>query len=120
MRKSLLSIALVLACTGTFAQRNGISVHAGANDFYGPQTDKYFQDNVYTVNKNLETGGYDTTVDKKFRWHPLVRFSYWRELNKHFDINIGLNLGNVDYPLSDNDTNYILRENTEQPNLWLY
>lgn len=90
--------------------RQGIGLHFGANDFYGPQTGKYFTDNVTHINYNVDELRYDTTVQKKFRWEPLVRLTYWYSINKMFDFNIGLSLGNADYPASSNDSVYMSRK----------
>lgn len=111
MNKRILLSACCLALTAAaFAQkRDGIGISFGANDFYGPQTGNYITDKTYTVNQNLETGLEDTSVKTTFRWHPLVKFSYWRRFSDHFDGSLSLTLGNVDYPSSADDSAYILR-----------
>jgi len=109
MKRILFFIAIVAGCQVANAQKTGLGIHFGANDFYGPQTGKYFRDDVYTVNKNPETGNFDTSSIKQFRWHPMIRFTYWRQVNRHIDVNLGLSIGNVDYPLSDNDSAYQIR-----------
>lgn len=111
-------IGLIAACAAflwlspgkTNAQYNsGIGIHFGANDFYGPQTDKYFMDDVTQIGYNPDLDKNDTTTKSKFRWHPMVRFTYWYRLNKHLDLNLGLSLGNVDYPDDRPDSLYIHR-----------
>ena len=87
----------------------GIGVHIGAYDFYGPETHKYFTDKKYNVTQNVETMAQDTTSKNTFRWNPLVRFTYWYKLNKVIDFNFGLSLGNVDYPTSSKDSVVISR-----------
>jgi len=109
MKKIILSALGFLFASTSFAQLSGIGIHFGANDFYGPQTGKYFTDNKYTVTNNLETGNMDTSSKKTFRWHPLIRVTYWHSIGKHMDVNLGLSLGNVDYPNADKDSSYILR-----------
>ncbi len=109
-KRIILSLCFLATTAAAFAQkRDGIGISFGANDFYGPQTGKYLTDDVYTVSQNLETGLQDTSVKHTFRWHPLVRFSYWRSFGSHFDGNLSLSLGNVDYPGSAKDSNYIIR-----------
>ncbi|MBS1615740.1 MAG: OmpA family protein [Bacteroidetes bacterium] len=109
-KRILLSVCCLAMAATAFAQkRDGIGISFGANDFYGPQTGNYITDKVYTVNQNLDTGLPDTSVKTTFRWHPLVKFSYWRRYSNHFDGSISLTLGNVDYPTSADDTNYVIR-----------
>lgn len=109
-KRIFLSTCCLVMAVAAFAQkRDGIGLSFGANDFYGPQTGEYFTDKVYTVNQNLETGMEDTSVKATFRWHPMVKFSYWHKLSKHFDVNLSLILGNVDYPSDSKDSAYILR-----------
>ncbi len=84
----------------------GIGLSFGANDFYGPQTGKYFGDNVTNITFNAIEGKNDTNISKKFRWDPLVRFTCWYKLNRHFDFNLGISLGNAIYPTGSNDTTY--------------
>ncbi|XZF13253.1 OmpA family protein [Chitinophagaceae bacterium MMS25-I14] len=101
---------LFLLSGNAYAQgTQGIGIHFGANDFYGPQTDKYFTDKVTQIGYNPDTDTNDTSTKNKFRWHPMVRFTYWARLNKHLDVNLGLSLGNVDYPDDKPDSMYIKR-----------
>ncbi len=106
-KRTLLFIAaLVSACT-SFAQNQGIGIHFGTYDFYGPQTDNYF-----LVDKNrvrFEDDSARTTSHKTLLWTPLVKLTYWRQLNKHIDVSAALSLSNIQYPVSDKDSNYINR-----------
>lgn len=109
MKKVILPILGVLLANISFAQLDGIGIHFGANDFYGPQTGKYLTDNKYTVVNNLETGLMDTSSKNTFRYHPMVRVTYWKSFGKHFDLNLGISAGNVDYPEASKDQAYIAR-----------
>lgn len=111
MKTLLIGVIIIIfaGCYTSNAQKSGIGIHFGGNDFYGPQTGKYFRDKVYNISKNIETNLSDTIVKEQFRWHPLVRFSYWRQLSRHIDVSANLNLGNADYPATDNDLLYIER-----------
>jgi outer membrane protein OmpA-like peptidoglycan-associated protein len=92
------------------AQSNtGLGIHLGAYDFYGPQTKDYFTSDRRDYNYNTESNTYDTTVKKRFMWNPLVKFTYWRELNRHIGINFGLSLASLEYPEDKPDSGYINR-----------
>jgi len=106
-------LLVICASPSVVAQkRQGIGISFGANDFYGPQTGKYFTDKVTTESYNQDSARYDTTSKKKFRWAPLVRVTYWYEINKFFDFNLGLAIGNTDYPASDKDSTFIQNRQT--------
>jgi len=92
--------------TSDFSKLNGIGISFGAYDFYGPQTNKYFGDNVTSINYNIFTSKNDTSVKKKFRWEPLVHINYWFMLSKSFSINMGLSAGNATYPSKSDDSTY--------------
>ncbi|MEO6833701.1 MAG: OmpA family protein [Chitinophagaceae bacterium] len=109
MKKVILPILGLLLANVSFAQLSGIGIHFGANDFYGPQTGKYFTDTKYTLTNNIETNVIDTSSKKTFRYHPFVRVTYWHSIGKHFDVNLGLSAGNVDYPSASKDADYIAR-----------
>ena len=105
---SLLIIGLAIASSAN-GQNHGIGLHFGAYDFYGPQTGDYFKSDRYTYEYNEGSKTYDTAQHKKFYWKPMVKFSYWYQLNKMFDVNLGLSLANLEYPASNDDTNYVRR-----------
>jgi OOP family OmpA-OmpF porin len=86
---------------------DGLGVSFGANDFYGPQTGNYFTNKTFQTYNNTETQKLDTIRTTRFFWDPFVRVTYWHELNKHFDVNLGLTAGNILYPQSNKDSNYI-------------
>jgi len=108
MSRYLILCIAMLTMTG-IAQaqsRSGIGLHFGAYDFYGPQTKHYFTSDksVYKFNEN---GKNDTSVKSKLFWNPMVKISYWREINKHLDLSTSLSLANLEYPKSSYDTAYI-------------
>lgn len=108
MKIKLLLPVLLLFALGASAQHNqGIGIHFGAYDFYGPQTDKYFLSDQYHYSYNDEKGGYDSSLRKKLYWKPMVKFSYWFQLNKHLDLSLALSLANLEYPNSRPDSDYI-------------
>ena len=109
-------LAGVFALTGTGQNANaqtdynsGIGIHFGANDFYGPQTNNYWRSDVRSTAYNATNARYDTSTKNKFLWTPLVRLTFWRHAGPHFDVNIAVSLGNVDYPTNSNDTGFQAR-----------
>ena len=80
--------------------KNGIGVHFAGIDFYGPQTGHYMLHDK--LNKS------ESKMQKKFYWDPAIRISYWHAFNSHFDLNAGLNISALHYPLADKDSAYIL------------
>lgn len=102
-------IATLCLSNAAFAQNGqtqGIGISFGANDFYGPQTNHYFGDNVTSVNYNILTLKNDTSITNKFRWDPMVRITYWWKYKNNWDFNLGLSIGNATYPSSSNDSTY--------------
>jgi len=103
----LLFISAICIATAANAQhKQGIGLSFGANDFYGPQAGKYFTDDVTSINYNVFTQKNDTSIKTKFRWDPLIRLTWWYEISRHLDFNLGLSLGNVTYPAGKNDSAY--------------
>lgn len=104
-----LFIALIISVKASAQNMHGIGLHFGAYDFYGPQTGDYIRSDRYTYEWNDARGVYDTARHKKFYWRPMVKFSYWYQLSRMFDINLALSLANLEYPKSDDDTDYVRR-----------
>lgn len=110
MKKQIayLAFALFLLPLSGMAQvKQGIGIHFGGYDFYGPQTDKYFFTDRYTYKYNDEKAGFDSSLKKKLYWKPFVKFTYWWEMSKHLDLNLGLSLASLEYPMSRPDSAYI-------------
>ncbi len=108
--KIRLFILFMLSSSGTaFAQLQGFGVHFGLNDFYGPQTGNYFLNDQPNITYKPDNAKPDTSTRKALLWQPMVRVTYWFQLNKHFDINLGLTLADLQYPTSKKDSAYIYR-----------
>jgi OmpA-OmpF porin, OOP family len=105
-RYFLLFVAAILCCNSLFAQKQAIGIHFGGYDFYGPQTDKYFFADQYHYKVN-DAGMTDTSLKKALYWKPLVKVTYWFQVNKHIDLNLGLSLANLEYPNGRPDSDYI-------------
>lgn len=121
MKKYLAIILISLAALAddqAFAQMQGIGVHFGGYDFLGPQNgDYFFTRQTYIVNgvDRAPAGTQpqlvnDTIKKNKLFWSPLIRVTYWWQLNKWFDINLGLSLADLQYPASSKDTNLINKD----------
>lgn len=93
----------------TNAQQRGIGLHFGAYDFYGPQTHDYVRSDRFTYEYNEGRKLYDTAQHKKFYWKPMVKVTYWWQASRNFDINLGLSFANLEYPRSNDDTDYVRR-----------
>ncbi len=89
---------------------HGIGVHFGGTDFYGPQTSDYFATNLYRISYNPESGKDDTAKSTIFQWNPTVRVSYWYQLNRWLDVSAGINISNMDMPMSKKDAAFINRK----------
>lgn len=111
LSKILLAGALVLTGSiGAMAQAtNGIGIHFGAYDFYGPQTDKYFgsDQNRYTYNE--ETNSYDTSIKTHWFWRPMIKVSYWKEVTPNISLSGAISIASLEYPDGNPDSNYINR-----------
>ncbi len=110
--KSLLAaLALSFAGFNASAQHlQGVGIHFGGTDFYGPQTGNYFSNPLYRISYNPETGKDDTNKRNVFHWNPTVRVSYWYQLNRWIDLNAGLNVSNLDLPMAKKDSAFINRK----------
>ena len=107
MKLKFLLPALLLS-TSALAQQQGVGIHFGGYDFYGPQTSgNYFFADQYKYKYNNATQQFDTSIGKHLYWKPLVKFSYWFQLNKYIDFNLGLSLASIEYPNSEHDSDYI-------------
>src|ERR1044072_4157388 len=109
MKKQILILALAISGISMAAHAqhmHGIGLHFGAYDFYGPQTGDYITSDRYTYEYNESRKVYDTAHHKKYYWKPMVKGTYWWQVNRMFDVNIGLSLASLEYPLSNDDTNY--------------
>lgn len=97
---------LVLLTIKVTAQRHsqGIGLHFGGYDFYGPQSGQYFYADQYRYTYSDTKSGYDTSLKKTLYWRPLVQLSYWWALSRSFDIKSALSLANLEYPASSDDT----------------
>lgn len=102
----LCAALLGLSDISSAQKRQGFGLHFGGYDFYGPQTKKYFTSDRYTYKFNDE-GTNDTIIKQRIFWKPMVKVSYWWEINKHLDFSTSLSLANLEYPTSDKDSNYI-------------
>lgn len=107
MTRYILLLIVLLGLSGSAeAQRQGLGLHFGAYDFYGPQTKQYLTSDKYFYKFN-EEGKNDTSVKKGLFWKPMVKMSYWREMNRHLDFSTSLSLANLEYPKSDKDSAFI-------------
>jgi outer membrane protein OmpA-like peptidoglycan-associated protein len=110
MRKILSVIAAGFLSLSSQAQHTqGIGIHFGGYDFYGPQTGDYFLTDQYSYKFNDGKGAYDTSIKSRLMWKPMVKVSYWWNINKMFDVNTSLSLANLEYPTSDDDTVYVIK-----------
>ncbi len=111
MKKHILMLALAIPALSiaAHAQHHGVGLHFGAYDFYGPQTGDYITSDRFTYEYNDTRKGYDTAVHKKWYWKPMVKATYWWQINNNFDVNVALSLANLEYPLSNDDTDYVHR-----------
>ncbi len=124
LRQALLLAALCAGTTALRAQdtaatrarlRHGIGLHFGAYDFYGPQTSDYLAADRARFNFREEQNSYDTTFRKTSFWNPLVKASYWFSLSKRLDLNFGLSLASLEYPMGNPDSGYINRARFNMP-----
>jgi outer membrane protein OmpA-like peptidoglycan-associated protein len=106
MKKKLILLFIGLAgmAGAVQAQNHGIGIHFGGYDFYGPQTNKHFRSDRYIYTYNTETRKYDSSTEKRFYYRPMVKVSYWYQLNRAMDVNMHLSLASLEYPNSDDDT----------------
>lgn len=106
-KRLLCMVMLVAACYSATAQKQGFGIHFGGYDFYGPQTDKYFFNDQKKYDYNDKKGAYDTSTKSTIFWKPMVRITWWAQVNKHIDLSLGLSLANLEYPKSRPDSDYI-------------
>lgn len=101
----------LLSPLATHAQKKqGAGIHFGAYDFYGPQTNDYLFSKKKQYSYRDDGSLKDTTEVNALLWRPMVKFSFWWSVNKNIDLNMGLGLGNLQYPTSDNDTGFVKSE----------
>ncbi|WP_165836368.1 OmpA family protein [Taibaiella soli] len=105
--KFLLPVLLLCSFWANAQKMQGIGIHFGGYDFYGPQTNNYLFSDQYHYSYNSEKGAYDTSTRSHLFWNPMVKFTYWFQLNKHLDLNLGLSLANLEYPTDRPDSDYI-------------
>lgn len=103
----LIIACLMLANLSVAQNRQGVGIHFGAYDFYGPQNDTYWLSNQNHYSYNDTKGVYDTTIRKSLKWNPMVRVTYWFQASKNFDISLGLSLASLDYPNDIHDSEYV-------------
>lgn len=89
------------------AQNDGIGIHFGAYDFFGPQTGNYFFNNRERVTFKTDGTKNDTTTRNALLWNTLVGFSYWYRFDRHWDVKMGLTFSNLVYPNGSNDRSYV-------------
>ncbi len=117
--KKLLTICLFLSLyTGMgFAQnRSGLGIHASGFDYAGPITGNYL------FHERVETSNGQTEMKKKLLWRPGARLGYYKELNRFFDLNLGLSMTNIEIPLSETDKTYeprLLYDNNPRRELYM-
>jgi OOP family OmpA-OmpF porin len=97
----ILFIGLVVFSISSQAQeyKNGIGIHFGGFDFYGPQTENYLPHKF----KNPSTQKEELVL----RWDPAVRVSFWHAFSQHLDATAALQVANVQYPTAKPDSNFI-------------
>jgi len=103
MKKSSAICLLLAACTGvSFAQnRSGVGIHASGFDYAGPITGQYlFHEKTDIIN------GSGPKTTHRLLWRPGVRIGYFKELNRFFDLNLGLSATNIEIPLNETDNTY--------------
>lgn len=103
----LLIIVLVYSHIANAQNRHGIGLHFGAYDFYGPQAGDYLFSEQYQYTYNEQNDVYDTSTANRLLWRPMVKFTYWYELNRWFDLNAVVSLAQLEYPQDDPDVKYI-------------
>ncbi len=122
MKKFLAICLFLLFYTGMgFAQnRSGLGIHASGFDYAGPITGNYlFHDRVEESNGN---GSGTIEMKKRLLWRPGARLGYYKELNRFFDLNLGLSLTNIEIPLSETDNTYearLLYDNNQRRELYI-
>jgi OOP family OmpA-OmpF porin len=105
LMKKFSAIGLLLTvCAGaSFAQnRSGVGLHASGFDYAGPITGQY----LFHERVESEPGVATPSTKKTILWRPGVRLGYFKELNRFFDLNLGLSATNIEIPLSDIDNTY--------------
>jgi OmpA-OmpF porin, OOP family len=108
MKKLILLLIILSAAIVTHAQkRQGLGLHFGAYDFYGPQTGDYFLSEQYKYSYNEKKDVYDTSTRNTLFWKPMVKLSYWWEMTRWFDFTTSLSLSQLEYPKNNPDTGYI-------------
>jgi outer membrane protein OmpA-like peptidoglycan-associated protein len=115
MKKYIAGLALAICSINysAHAQNHGIGLHFGAYDFYGPQTGDYITSERLTYEYNDKRKLYDTAHHNKMYWKPMVKVSYWYQINSSFDVNLGLSFASLEYPKNSDDTDYVNRNRTQ-------
>lgn len=97
---SFIALCLILSLNANSQEyKNGIGIHMGAFDFYGPQTGKY--------GLHSQTNLVSQKNERVLLWDPAVQVSYWHAINKNLDIKLGVQVANIQYPNSSKDSNFI-------------
>ncbi len=102
MKQIRILIALIAIAVGAQAQnyKQGLGMHIMGHDYYGPQSGKYFFNSVKSIA--------DTTdVKKKLLWDPAIRFSYWKNMSKNIDMQLGVEASSLQMPTKKKDTLYM-------------
>jgi len=110
MKFKIFLILLCISASSLYAQNQGLGIHFGAYDFYGPQTGSYLFTSKEHINFQPDGIKNDTSTRSVLLWNPLIKITYWFQLNKRFDLNLGLSLANLQYPTSTKDSDYINRQ----------
>jgi outer membrane protein OmpA-like peptidoglycan-associated protein len=110
-KKLFIGLCLLACCSipkQLLAQHmQGIGIHFGAYDFWGPQTGDYITSDRRTSEYNELRQTYDTAHHKKFYWRPMVKFSYWWQVTRNFDVSTSLSMASLEYPMSSDDTAFV-------------
>ncbi len=108
MKKLILLFIILCTATSMHAQkRQGVGLHFGAYDFYGPQSGDYLLGEQYRYSYSDTRDAYDTSIRNTLFWRPMVKLSYWWELNRWFDFSATLSLAQLEYPRANPDSDYI-------------
>lgn len=99
--------AVLLFSQDTYAQKQGFGLHFGGNDFYGPQTSNYLFNDKPKVSYDRGKDTYDTSIRQSLLWDPVVRLTYWFQVNRHIDINLAASASNTYYPSANKDSVFI-------------
>lgn len=106
MRQILTLLSILIFFNATAQLKNGVGVHFGGYDFYGPQTGSYLLQNTDTKIEGQK--------NRIVLWDPSVKLSYWHSFNRFFDLSLGIQVASPQIPNSKKDSAYI---NTKRLNL---